>query len=269
MPYLLENLDSITKILRRTPFGLITDVDGTISNIAPTPQAAEVSPLCRHALAILVQRLALVAAISGRPAVEVRNMIKVDGMVYIGNHGLERWEKGNLNPSEDIADYSAVITATINELTSVLSRPGIILEDKGITATIHYRLCSNHQAAKQKIMAALKKVTPAKRLRIISGKMSINLLPPVDINKGTAVIKLIKEYSLRAGVYLGDDVTDIDAFKAIRSASRNSDFQGFTIGVTSREMPKRLLDESDFTLNGINDVARFLEWLSQTVPPAR
>ncbi len=269
MPYLLENLGSITEVLRRTPFGLITDVDGTISNIAPTPQAAKVWPPCRHALAILVKHLALVAAISGRPAVEVRNMVKVDGVVYIGNHGMEHWDEGNLKPTEDIADYSAVITATIDELTPVLSRPDIILETKGITATIHYRLCPNHQAARREILAALKKATPAKRLRIMSGKMSINLLPPVDINKGTAVIKLIKAYSLRAGVYLGDEVTDIDAFKAIHSAARNSEFQGFTIGVTSREMPKRLRDESDFTLNGIDDVACFLEWLSQTVPPIR
>ena len=90
----------------------------------------------------------------------------------------------------------------------------------------------------------------------------------MGVNKGTAVLQLIKEYNLQGGIYLGDDFTDIDAFRAIRAASRDSNFQGFAIGITSREMPARLLSEADFTLNGITDVERFLEWLSQTAPQA-
>jgi trehalose 6-phosphate phosphatase len=66
---------------------------------------------------------------------------------------------------------------------------------------------------------------------------------------------------------LGDDLTDIDAFKIIRTVSRGQDFRGLAIGVISREMPENLVAESDFTLNGVSDVARFLGWLSQTVAP--
>lgn len=268
MSYLLEHLDLIEKALRRSPFGFITDIDGTISKTAPTPQEAEVSPLCRHYLSILVKRLALVAAISGRPAAEVQNMVAVDGMVYIGNHGLEHLDEGGLKLIRDVKDYVRIIKATIDELMPSLTMPGIIVENKAVTATIHYRLCANRQAAKRKILATLKTSTQAKHLQIMPGKMSINLRPPVAINKGTAVLKLVQEYNLQAGVYLGDEITDMDAFKAIHAASRDSNFQGFAISITSREMPKRLLAESDFTLNGINDVERFLGWLSRTAPQA-
>ena len=266
MSYLFNHLDLIEEALRRSPFGLMTDVDGTISKTAPTPEEAEVSPLCRQYLSILSKHLVLVAAISGRRATEVKNMVRIDGLVYIGNHGLERWTHGNLELTKDVKGYSKVIKAVINELTPLLTLPGIRFENKGITATIHYRLCSNHELARRDILVALEKSTQAKSLQIMHGKMSINLLPPVGVNKGTVVLQLIQEYNLQGGIYLGDDLTDIDAFRAIRAASRDSNFQGFAIGITSREMPARLLSEVDFTLNGITDVERFLEWLSQTAP---
>ena len=98
----------------------------------------------------------------------------------------------------------------------------------------------------------------------MQGRMSINLLPPVEGNKGTAVLDLIREYNLQSGIYLGDDITDIDAFRAIQSASHSSDFQGLAIGIMSREISAKLVAEADFTLNGVNDVERFLKWMSQT-----
>ena len=187
-------------------------------------------------------------------------------MVYIGNHGLERWADGNSELAQGVKDYSKVIKAAIEEFTRLLSIEGIKIENKGITATIHYRLCPQPEVAKSDILAALENSTQAKSLQILPGRMAINLLPPVAINKGTAVSELIHEYNLQGGIYLGDDLTDIDAFRAIHAASHDLDFQGFAIGITSQEMPEKLVAETDFTLNGINDVARFLEWLSQTAP---
>ncbi|MFC1969513.1 hypothetical protein ACFLVF_03400 [Chloroflexota bacterium] len=75
--YTFEHLDSIIAPLRRSPFGLITDVDGTISPTAPTPQHAEVSPLCRRYLDLLSHQIALVAAVSGRSAAQVAQMVAV------------------------------------------------------------------------------------------------------------------------------------------------------------------------------------------------
>ena len=264
MPYVFNHLGVIKEALRCPPFGLITDIDGTISQTALTPQQAEVTPLCRQYLSALCNPLALVAAISGRPAAEVKSMINIDGMVYIGNHGLERWSGGHSEFTKDVQDYSKVIKAAIEELTPLLSIKGISIDNKRVTATIHYRPCHNPQSAERNILSAIENSPHARGLRIIQERMAIDLLPPVKVDKGTATLALIQEYNLQGGVYLGDDLTDVDAFRAVHAACHDLDFQGFAIGVISQEMPEKLAEEADFTLNGVNDVERFLKWLSQT-----
>ncbi len=264
--YLFEHLDSVKGLLERSPFGLITDVDGTISETAPTPPEAKVTPLCRHYLSELCRHLPLVAAISGRSVDQVRDMVGVDGMVYVGNHGLEVWADGKSELAEGVEDYPEVIAAVIEGLSHLLPTEGLRIEDKRLTASIHYRLHPAPERAKETIMAALRQLPQARGIRIIQERKAIDILPPAA-NKGTAIAALIKRYRLRAGLYLGDDFTDIDAFRAVRAASRGRGFRGFAIGVISQEMPEDFTAEADFTLNGVNDVARFLEWLSQTVAP--
>lgn len=262
---MFEHLDLIEEVLRRSPFGLITDVDGTISPVAPTPQQASVSPLCHHYLSLLCSHLALVAAVSGRPAAEVKDMIRIDGMVYIGNHGLERWTEGHIELFKDTQDYSKVIKDIINDITPLLSIKGVIIEDKGITATVHYRLCPEPQSVEKAILAAIEASPQARGLRIIQERMAIDLIPQVEVNKGTATIDLVQEYNLQGCIYLGNDTTDIDAFRAIHAASHDLDFRGIAIGVISQETPKKLMIDADFTLNGVNDVERFLEWMFRTI----
>jgi len=257
-------LDLIKEVLKRSPFGLFTDVDGTISQTAPTPQQAKVSRLCRHYLSILCNQLALVAAISGRSALEVKNMVKIDGLVYIGNHGFERWTEGHSEFTRDVQKYSGIIQTVIKELTPLLSIEGISIQNKGITATIHYRLCPEPKLAKRDLLIALQNLPQASSLRIMQEKMAIDLLPPVDVDKGTATLNLIREYNLKGGIYLGDDFTDIDAFRAINAAGQGSDFLGFAIGIISQEMSEELVTEANFTLNGVSEVERFLKWMSQT-----
>ncbi len=270
MPYIFDHLDVIEELLQRVPFGLITDIDGTISPTVATPQQAMVSPLCHHYLSILCRQLALVAAISGRPVVEVKDMMAIDGMVYIGNHGLERWTEGHAELLPKARDCSGVVKAALEEITPLLAAiEGIIIQDKGITATIHYRLCPDPQLAERQILAAVANSPRSRGLRVMREKMAIDLLPPVEANKGTATLRLIQDYDLSGGVYLGDDITDIESFRVIRAASRDSDFRGVAIGITGPEMPQELIAEVDFTLDGVGEVEHFLQWMSQILPQPR
>jgi trehalose 6-phosphate phosphatase len=264
--YLFDHLDSVKGLLKRSPFGLITDVDGTISETAPTPQEARVNPLCRHYLLELCRHLPLVAAISGRSVAQVRDMVGIDGMVYVGNHGLEVWARGKSELAEGAADYPAVIAAVIAALSCQLSMEGLRIEDKRLTASIHYRLHPAPEQAKETILAALRQLPQARGLRIIPGRKVIDILPPAA-NKGTAIAALINRYHLRAGLYLGDDFTDIDAFRTVRTISQGRGFRGFAVGVISQEIPENFIAEADFTLNGVSNVTRFLAWLSQAVAP--
>ena len=183
-------------------------------------------------------------------------------MVYVGNHGLERWREGGIELKYSTPDYSRIIKSVIEELSPLLSDEGIIIEDKGVTATIHYRLSPEPKLAERKILSALNGSTQAKSLRITGGKMSFNLLPPIEADKGTATMDLIKEYNLKGGIYLGDDYTDIDAFRAIHTACRERDFQGLAIGIIGSETPENLETESDFTMNGVGDVELLLKWMT-------
>ena len=266
MPYAFDHLEQIREIIQRSPFGLITDVDGTISKTAPTPEKARVTPLCRRYLSQLCPRIALVATISGRPAAQVREMVGIDGIVYIGNHGLERWQGGHTKLSARVKGYPKIIRTTTKELTPLLVQPGIRIESKGVSATIHYRLTPDHELAQREILKVVKDLTQISKLRIMTGKMSVNLLPDIEINKGTATLELINEYHLSGAIYLGDEVTDLDAFRAIHTARRNLEFRGLAIGITGPETPEILTAEADFTLNGVSEVGRFLSWMVKTVP---
>ena len=104
----------------------------------------------------------------------------------------------------------------------------------------------------------------AKGLQVRQGKMVVELFPPVKVSKGSAILDLAREYQLRAVIYLGDDLTDVDAFKAIHGA-RAPDFDGICIGVTGKETLSAVEEEADFTLDGVGEVERFFEWLTKVV----
>jgi trehalose 6-phosphate phosphatase len=193
-------------------------------------------------------------------------MVGISGLVYIGNHGLERGTGNHAEPPHRAGDYSRIVKSITKALAPLRSIAGVSIENKGVTLTIHYRLSPEPQAVEREILDSVKALAQAKDLRIIRGKMAINLLPPVEINKGTATLDLIREYGLQGGLYLGDDLTDIDAFRAMHTAAHNLNFQGFAIGVTGSETPEKLAAAADFTLNGVSDVERFLKWLTQSVP---
>lgn len=266
MRYTFDHLSLIQESLKRSPFGLFTDVDGTISEIAPTPEAARVSTLCRRYLKALCKHLALVVVISGRPVAQVRDMVGIKDVVYIGNHGLERGTENHTELPNRARDHLKVMKSLIKELTPMRSIAGVSIENKGVTVTIHYRLTSEPRSAEREILNSVTALAQAKNIRVIRGKMAISLLPPLEIDKGTATLDLIREYRLQGGLYLGDELTDIDAFRALHVATDNLNFQGFAIGITGPETPEKLKLAADFTLNGVRDVERFLKWLEQSVP---
>ncbi len=262
MPYLFDHLDAVRQVLTLFPFGLMTDVDGTISEIVSCPEEARVSPVCRQQLAILTKRLELVAAISGRPALAAREMIGVDGMVYIGNHGLEQWHDGVLQFVEGVKEYTTKVTAALDELMGSLNVEGISFENKGVALSVHYRRSPDRKSARNCILEKIAASFIARDFSIQEGKMVVELRPSVEVNKATAVEALVKRYNLRGGIYVGDDISDVDAFRAIHQEI----FKGLAVGVISEETPQQLEKEADFTLNGVGDMERFLTWLSGVAP---
>jgi len=106
----------------------------------------------------------------------------------------------------------------------------------------------------------------AREFSIIEGRMVVELHPrQVEVNKGTAVKALVERYHLRGGIYLGDDISDVDAFAVMHTRG----FEGLALGVISEETPHEVTREADFTLNGVGDVEHFFKWLVGVAPALR
>ncbi|MCL5256350.1 MAG: trehalose-phosphatase [Chloroflexi bacterium] len=251
----------IRHLLASGRFGLVSDIDGTLSHIAPSPEQASVDPEVRRLLAALSQRLPLVAVISGRSAAKAREMVGVDGIVYLGNYGLERWVDGRVQPLPVAEEYIPRIHSTFIEARRFLDLPCLIFEDKGVSASVHFRLCPDPLAARQTVLEVLTGLAAQAGLVVEEGRSVIEVRAPVDVDKGTALKALVAEYRLDSVAFIGDDVSDLAAFQAIRRVSHEASVQGIAVGVSSPEMPPAVPEHSDFVLPGVDGVTDFLRWV--------
>jgi len=267
MNYLFSNLEQVKKVVLTQPFGLIFDVDGTIAEIAPTAEAVKVYPGIKKHLRSLVKRLPLVSAISGRLIKVLRQLVGVDGVVYNGNHGLERWGKGKVEVRPEVQAYVSKIADAIKELDPILQPLGVKFEDKGAGLVFHYRTLPNRDEVRETILREISRSPAAQPFNIDKARTVIELRPPLDISKGSVVRDLIESYHLKSAVYMGDDVADIDAFDTIRTLSHRAGFQGLALGVVGKETPPGVAERADLLLRGVSEVEAFLGWLDEILPP--
>lgn len=261
MAQALTDIAPLKPILAQRPLGLATDVDGTISPIAPTPAEARVSPTARRLLSALVARLDLVAVVSGRPAQEVAEMLNLAGVVCVGNHGLSRWSDGHEEFLPEVTPFLEVARQALAELSPLAELPGIILENKGPALGIHYRQAPDLAAARRAVLEAVAASSAARRLTLRQGRMMVDLRPPLPLNKGTALARLAQDFRLKAVLCLGDDFTDVDAFQTLRQMTQEGKLAGAAIAVTSDEAAPEVAAAADYTVRGVEGV----EWLLQSI----
>jgi len=267
MNYLFSNLEQVKKVVITQPFGLIFDVDGTIAEIALTANAVKVSLGHKKCLRALVKRLPLVAAISGRSAKVLRQLVSVDGVVYYGNHGLERWFKGHVEISPEAQGYVEKTATVIKELSPLLLPLGVAFEDKGAGLVFHYRALPHREEVRETILKEISRSSAAQWFNVDKARTVIELRPRLEISKGSVLRELIENYHLRAAIYMGDDVSDIDAFDTMRDLSRSDTFQGLALGVIAEETQTNVAKRADLILRGVSEVESFLRWLDKTILP--
>ena len=281
-----EMFNRIVEAVRAGNAGLASDIDGTLSPIAPTPSEAFVPEEIRAALEKLYAtgKFKLMAVVSGRNPLDGRSLVQLPQLLYLGNHGMERLEPfaGNPVPARAVVDYEPLVKAALELVRrNLLGHPpqdfgftteagpewidGILFEDKGLTASIHYRLCPVPEQARQTILAEIRAATANTGLIITEGRQVLEIRPPVRINKGTSLVDLALEYGLERLIFIGDDLTDVDGFLALRNLEMTDGFfkQGFAIGVTSPEMNLKVRENADALVEGVPGVAGFLEQLAR------
>ena len=209
-----------------SPLAVMLDVDGTVAPIAPTPAGAILPPETRETLRRIVGLPATsLTLVSGRSAADAAQLVQVDGAWIIGNHGFElRNPDGRVEVAESVLPYRQAIADAARELETAAKIPGALIENKCWTVSYHYRLVAPPDIPA--LLERAKQAATAQGLRLTEGKKLVELRPPVDIHKGSATIELASRLGAldRDGcvIYAGDDRTDEDAFRALRSRSPRS-----------------------------------------------
>jgi trehalose 6-phosphate phosphatase len=242
-------------VLRQTPSAVVTDIDGTISAIAPTPAEAMVDPGAKAALALLAERLAVVAVVSGRAPQDGAAMVGLPELIYVGNHGLERVARGTPWTHPLAAAAQPAIAAALTEIESAARAaadvPWLLVENKGVTGTIHYRLAPDQIAAAALLEPLAREAATRHGLRLTLGRMIFEVRPALAVNKGTAIRELAQDLDLRGIVFFGDDVTDVDAFRALRELREAGEAATLRVGVLGPETSPAVLAEIDVSVNGV------------------
>ena len=141
MARILDNLETLKKLIQRKPFGLITDMDGTISPIPHDFLQKTNPPPTLPQLARLVSHLDLLAVVSGRKSEAVKDIVNIEGIKYIGHYGMEQWDNNQAILHPDVRAYVPSMRAVAKELEPLRSIEGMIIQDKWATISIHYHLC--------------------------------------------------------------------------------------------------------------------------------
>jgi trehalose 6-phosphate phosphatase len=260
----LPDPEALARRLPR-PLGLFSDVDGTLSPIAPRPEQARLSPAVVQALADLARLGVLVALLSGRRAQEVRDWVGLQGIVYVGNHGLERWEGGRLQRMRGLGRYRRLVRAARAHLQQ-LALPGLLLEDKEVGLAVHYRLAPSPEAARRAVLEAIAESPACRSFWLLEGKMVLELRPPLAADKGTAALELARRHRLRGVLALGDDITDAALFRRLRQAPG---LEAVCLAVAGPETPPLVLHLAHYRVEGVAGVEALLRALVRALAPGR
>jgi trehalose 6-phosphate phosphatase len=228
---------------------VVTDFDGTLSAIVTDPATARPLPGVVDAIHELAARYGRVAVVSGRPVAFLRDRLELDHrpptrLVVSGLYGIEWLEDGvsRVDPTA-LAFKPAVEEAA--DRAEAAAPPGVHVERKGWSVTLHVRTAEDQLEWARSWADA---TAHTAGLAVHAGKMSFELRPPIDVDKGSVVDGLIQDRT--AACFLGDDLGDLPAFDALDRLRARTGAHTVRVGVTSAEAPVELLERSDLVVDG-------------------
>jgi trehalose 6-phosphate phosphatase len=231
---------------------VLCDVDGTLAPIVARPEDARLLDGMAEALVAVRDRFRLLGFVSGRALADVERLVGLGGCAYAGNHGMEiQPVGGEARLAEGVAEHVlAVAGFAATWPPERLAAGDLRLEEKGATLSFHARGARDPVAAD----LLLREIAAEARERGLvptGGREVLEVRPPVRIHKGTAVRALLAGVGARAALYVGDDRTDADAWRALR-AMRDEGALDDAVGVavTSAEVPPEVREAADVEVDG-------------------
>jgi len=238
------------------------DIDGTLCDIVERADAATIPGTARASLRSLIdqrRRGVHVAFVTGRSVADARRMLAIDGVTIYGNHGMEHLsESGNITGPEGWEHAGLALRDARRDLDAVVAQfPGSSVEDKKFSLTLHFRKMD------MRMLPALEqRVAEIARVRgvvLAPGKRIINVLPCASVTKGDAVLEIVRELDGESPdasiLFVGDDVTDEDGFRALRALPHATTVHVGAIGTRT---------EARFSLRDPGEVHELLNLLAES-----
>ncbi len=262
-----QHRDQLLQLITQPRFGVISDFDGTLSPFVTRPQDALISPATARALDRLHDRVSVIALVSGRAVADLRSRFPRDWLVYYGNHGMDFWHEGRVETVPLAQRWVEPLQKLLKEFGEP-DLPGVILENKGVTASVHYRLAQNPAEARQSLYEMLHPLCARYGLALSEGQFVWEIKPPVKLTKGTAAQAVVHEYRLDSVLFLGDDLTDVDAMRALKRFADDPqrDLLALSVGILHSSTPPEITQHADLFAEGVDDTAALLNWIGEQLP---
>ena len=224
MPHLLHVWSNVSqRLLHASQVLLLFDYDGTLTPLMPDPEQAILPPQVRNLLTALVSGGKYIAGvISGRSLEDVAAKVGIPGMIYAGNHGLEIKGPGlDFVHQEAVAQAGTQVQVGVELRRALAGMPGVIVEPKGLTLSVHYRSTPVNQvkAVEEAFAQVVAPYVESGTARITHGKKVLEVRPNLPWDKGKAIAMLQQTYPQASlTCFFGDDQTDEDGFGVVQES---------------------------------------------------
>lgn len=240
------------------------DVNGTLAPIVARPEDARLLEGVREILVELRGRVRLLGFVSGRGLSDARRIVGLDGCAYAGNHGMEIQRAGQ-EPglAAGVEEHLASVADFVAGWPPERLAPGDLrMEAKGATLSVHARGARDPDKARL-LLAQIASEALDLGLVPTTGREVLEVRPPVAVNKGTAVRALLAESGARVALYIGDDRTDADAWRTLRTMRSEGALDvAVGVAVTAGEVPAAVREEADVEVAGPPGALRVLRFLA-------
>lgn len=200
-----------------------------------------------------------IAVISGRDTDGLAARLPLDRLIFVGNHGLEE-----RNGDSRLLAAATPFTGALERAADAVSRleparlPGVRVERKRAAVTVHFRNAADSSAAQAALRRPLERIAADQQLRLHAGRMVWELRPALEIDKGQVLQRLATTLQPKAIIYVGDDLTDADAFAALDAMPAT---RTVAVGVRSHEVADATFADCDLTVDGVTGVIQLLREL--------
>jgi len=254
------------------------DFDGTLAPIVKDPESAHIHPDAGEVLVEFAGQVRAVAVVTGRPArqalalgglEEVGNAIGETGreLFVLGQYGNERWTSTDRRvispkPPRGLATFTSELPRLLRRAEAV----GAWVEEKGLAVAVHTRRLDDPDAAYERLLPILTEAAKGHEMDVEPGRSVIEIRAH-GMHKGAAIHRLVDELGVKAVAFVGDDLGDIEAFKAVEEL-REQGYHGLLV-CSSPEAENPLADRADVVVDGPDGVLDLLRELTADIKHAR